>query len=179
MSESSFLDPARAVAAAGLHEGMKVADFGAGAGFFTRAAARVAGVHGEVWAVDSNADLLPRIKTLAQAEGLHNVEVVRGNAEHVGGTHLPAATFDVCIVANLLFAAQCKSCLADEAARILKRGGRVLLIDWTGSHGGLGPHPRQVVGKADALREFESHGFVFVDNLPAGGYHWGCILKKK
>ena len=179
MAESSFLNPAQAVAAAGIDEGMKVAELGASSGFFTRASARHAGQGGVVWAVDSSAEALSRIKNISAAEGLHNVEVVRGNIEHLGGTNLPEATFDYCIVANALFGVECKSCLAGEAARILKRGGRVLLIDWTGSHGGLGPHPRQVTGRSDALPIFEREGFSVVSDIPAGAYHWGCILKKK
>ncbi len=179
MAESSFLNPAAAVAAAGVHEGMKVAEFGAGSGFFTRAAARAVGAGGVVWAVDLNSDLLSRLKNLSLGEGLHNVEVLRGDIQHLGGTHLPEDSFDFCIIANVLWALECKPCLAQEAARILKRGGKVLAIDWSGSWGGLGPQPRDVVGKADALKLFEAHGFAKAGDVPAGAYHWGCILKKK
>ena len=179
MDGSSFLNPAAAVAAAGIHEGMRIAELGAGSGFFTRAAARRAGDSGVVWAVDLNRDLLPRLKNVAAAEGLHNIEVVHGDIQHVGGSNLPGASFDFCIIANVLWAVECKPCLAEEAARILKRGGRALIVDWSGSWGGLGPHPRAVVGRTDALTLFESHGFTPAGDIPAGGYHWGVILKKK
>ncbi len=179
MVGSSFLNPAAATAAAGIHEGMQVVELGAGSGFFTRAAARRVGSGGVVWAVDLNPNLLPRLKNLAAAEGLHNVEVVRGDIEHLGGTHLPDASFDFCIIANVLFALECKPCLTQEAARILKRGGKALVIDWSGSWGGLGPHPRHVVGRADALKIFEKSGFTNSGDIPVGAYHWGCILKKK
>jgi len=59
--ESSFLNPAKVLAALHIDEGMKVADFSGAGGFFTRAAARAVG-SGVVWAVDSNADLLTRIR---------------------------------------------------------------------------------------------------------------------
>ncbi len=179
MAESSFLNPAAAVAAAGIHEGMQVAEFGAGSGFFTRASARAVGAGGVVWAVDLNSDLLSRLKNLAAVEGLHNVEVLRGDIQHIGGTHLPEGSFDFCIISNVLFVLECKPCMAQEAARILKRGGKVLAIDWSGSWGGLGPHPRDVIGKTDALKLFEAHGFTPAGDVPAGAYHWGCILKKK
>ncbi len=179
MSESSFLNPAKLVHLAGIDPGMKVADFGVGSGFFTRAAARAVAPAGIVWAVDIHRDILPRVKNLGLAEGLHNIEVVCGDASYIGGTKLPDNTFDFVIIANLLFAVECRGCVAAEAARVLKRGGKALLIDWSGSHGGLGPDARQVVGKVDALKFFEPAGFSVVDDLPAGAYHWGCILKKK
>lgn len=179
MSESSFLNPSKMVYLAGIHEGMKVADFGSGSGFFTRAAARATAPAGVVWAVDIHQDMLPRVKNLGAAEGLKNIEVVRGDASHIGGTKLPDNTFDFVVIANLLFTVECRGCVAAEAARVLKKGGRVLLTDWLGSYGGLGPDARHVVGKVDAMQFFEPVGFAFVDDLPAGAYHWGCILKKK
>lgn len=179
MAESSFLAPASVVRLAGVHEGMKVADFGAGSGFFTRAAARVVGAGGVVWAVDINADLLARIKSVAIAEGLHNVEIIRGDIEHIGGTNLPERTFDMVFVCNTLFATECKGCVAAEAARVLKPGGKVLLVDWSESHGGLGPHEDHVVTVAQARECFEQAGFAWEGEVMAGAYHWGCILKRK
>ncbi len=179
MTESSFLNPQTAVAAARLGEGDRVADLAAGSGFFARAAARAVGPTGVVWAVDAHADMLPRLKNLAIGEGLHNIEIVRGSIEQVGGTHLPDASFDLVILANALFSAEDKPAVAAEAARVLRKTGRLLLVDWSDSHGGLGPHPNHVVSAAVARSIFEGAGFAYVEDIPAGGYHWGLILRKK
>lgn len=184
MEESLFLNPAEALRAAGVGEGMHVADFGASSGFFTRAAARlIAGLHsddlGGVWALDSNPDLLARIKSLAAAEGLHNVEILRANVESPQGSHLPAGQFDFAIVANLLFSVENKDALAREVARVLHPGGRALIIDWRDSFGGMGPHPDHVVS-ADAARTLmERNGFSPGHDIPAGEYHWGFVVRKK
>lgn len=157
---------------------MAVADFDAGAGFFTRAAARQV-APGTVWAVDPNREMLPRLKTLASAEGLSNVEVVAGNIERPGGTHLPAGQFDAVVIANSLFAVEDKAGVAAEAARILKKGGLALVIDWEGSFGGLGPAPEHVVPAADAAAAFETAGFAGTKaEVAAGQYHWGRVFKK-
>jgi ubiquinone/menaquinone biosynthesis C-methylase UbiE len=178
MHESSFLNPEKVVEAAGIHAGLKVADFGSGAGFFTRAAARYVGPGGVVCAVDIHQDLLPRLKNLALGEGLRNIEVMHGDVEQVGGSHLPDKTFDFVLVTNLLFAIECKDCLVQEVARVLKPHGKVLVVDWKDSFGGLGPHPDHVVTEPAGRNIFEQSGFTFVSNIPAGEYHWGCILKK-
>lgn len=179
MIEGSFLIPAEALRAAQLHEGMQVADFGAGSGFFTREAAREVGEGGAVWAVDINRELLSRIKTLADAEGLKNVEVVQGDAEVVGGTHLPDAYFDLVIASNILFSIEDRGELVAEVRRVLKPHGRALIIDWAGSFNGLGPHEDHVVTQATARKLFEDHGFIFGGMAPAGTYHWGFIVRKK
>lgn len=174
--ESSFLNPTYALQNAGLHEGQDVADFNASGGFFTRAAARAVG-SGTVWAVDDNGDLLSRIKSLALAEGLHNVEILRGNIEAQGGSGLPPGHFDVVIAANLLFSAYNKEAVAKEISRVLKKTGRAVVIDWSSSHGGLGPHPNHVISKNDALKLFEK-GFTHLFDIPAGAYHWGFVVRK-
>jgi ubiquinone/menaquinone biosynthesis C-methylase UbiE len=156
-----------------------IADFGAGSGFFTRAAAREVGDSGAVWAVDKNRDLLPRIKNFAQAEGLTNVEVVHGDIEAVGGTSLPENQFDFVILANVLFMLEDKAECVAEARRVLKKTGRALVIDWTASWGGLGPHPDHVLTEEKAQALFEKHGFAVAGAVPAGEYHWGFVVRKK
>lgn len=177
--EGSFLNPQRTLAAAHISEGSRVADLAAGSGFFTRAAARAAGPSAQVWAIDPNPDMLTRLKNLAVGEGLHTIEVVRGTVEKLGGTKLPDATIDVAILANTLFSVEHKEVAAQEAYRILRRAGRLVLIDWSDSHGGLGPHPGHVVTQAQALKIFEAAGFTQAEDIPAGGYHWGLILRKQ
>ena len=176
--ESSFLNPQKALAALQLAPGQAVADFDAGSGFFARAAARAV-APGTVWAVDANADLLPRLKSLAAGEGLHNIEVVAGNIEKVGGTHLPADAFDAVTIANSLFAVDDRAAVAAEAARVLKRGGRALVIDWEDSFGGLGPAPADIVTAAEAKALFEAAGFEPAGKAPAGAYHWGLLFRKR
>lgn len=179
MEDSTFLIPAQVLHAAKLHEGMTVADFGAGSGFFTRAAARAIGEHMKVWAIDVQRDLLPRIKNIAAAEGLHNVEVMYGDLESHQGSGLPDAFCDFVIVSNILFGVEDKETVIREVMRVLKKGGRALVIDWTDSFGGLGPHKDHVLSQQDAKSMFEHAGFTYVEDVSAGAYHWGFVVRKK
>lgn len=176
--ESSFLNPSKALDAAHLHEGMRVADFGAGAGFFARAAARRIGHSGVVWAVDAHRELLPRLRNLAEAEGLKNIEVVCGNIEKKGGSNLPDAHFDLVIGANVLFSAHHRRGVVQEMLRVLKNGGSALVIDWRDSFGGMGPHGEHVITAAEAQELFTKSGFTYVRDIPAGEYHWGFMVRK-
>lgn len=179
MERSSFLSPASVIAAAQVREGMRVADFGAGGGFFTRAAARAVGTSGVVWAVDAQKELLPRIKNMSEDEGLKNVEVIAGHIDIAGGTHLPKDSFDLVIAANVLFAVADKhECIA-EIRRVLKPGAQALVVDWTASHGGLGPHPDHVYTLEMAQKAFEAQSFAIVREVPAGEYHWGFLARKQ
>jgi ubiquinone/menaquinone biosynthesis C-methylase UbiE len=179
MAESAFLNPTKALQAAKLRDAERVADFGAGSGFFTRAAGRLVGGRGLVWAVDVHQELLPRVKKLALEEGLNNIEVVHGNVERLGGSHLPEDNFDLVIISNLLFGAEHKEQIVKEAKRVLRPGGRVLVIDWSDSFGGMGPHPDHVVTADHAQTLFELGGFSYLGPVNAGSHHWGFLARKK
>lgn len=177
---SDFLDPGRAVKAAKISEHMQVADFGVGAGFFTRAIARAVGPEGRVYAIDINRDLLSRLAPLCELEGLHNVEYVRGDLDEKEGSGLPEGAMDVVMMANILFQVEKKAMIIEEARRVLRRGGRLVLIDWQDSFNNLGPHIGHVVTRDAALVLIKGNGgFTHVEDIPAGSFHYGLILKKQ
>lgn len=185
-STFTFLSPESVVRSARIEEGMHVADFHAAAGFFVRAAARAVGPGGRVWAVDARRDMLLRLRSTALMEGLQNIEIVRGNMEHRGGTLLPEEGLDMVLLATALHTANDMDGVIEEAWRVLKSGsgaafgpGRLLVIDWKDTFGGLGPSAEHIVTREDALSRCVRGGFVLIEDIPAGDYHWGMLLKKK
>ena len=174
-----FTDPESNLKQFSLKEGMSVADLGAGSGFYTLAAAKiVSGMNGKVYAIEVQKELLPRIKNEASKMGLSNVEVIWGNIEKLGGTKLRDSVVDAAIISNVLFQVEDKISFVKEVKRILKSGGRVLLIDWQDSFGHMGPHPDHVVSSRAAQELFERQGFSFDSKIEAGPQHYGMILRK-
>lgn len=174
----TFADPLSNVRELGLGPGMRVADIGAGSGFYAFAAAREVGDGGRVYAIDVQQDLLTKLKNEGARQRLRNIEVVWGNAEEKGGTKLRDMAVDAVILSNVLFQVPHRAGLAAEAKRILKPGGKVLVIDWSGSYGGLGPKQSEVISKTDAQILLEKGGLVFQRDFPAGAQHWGIICVK-
>jgi ubiquinone/menaquinone biosynthesis C-methylase UbiE len=179
MDADSFLIPKVALEQVQLEQGMHVADFGSGAGFFTLEAAREVGAQGRVWAIDINPDLLTRVKNHAEAEGRRNVEIVRGDLEAPKGSGLPDGKTDLVLVTNVLFYIEDKLAFCREIDRVLKPGARALVIDWKDSFSGMGPHPDHVITIGAARDIFEKAGFDYEGDVPAGAYHWGFIVRKK
>lgn len=177
---SDFLNPSRAVRVAKIHDSMKVADFGVGAGFFTRAAARAVGPRGVVYAVDVNRDLLKRLQSFAEVECLSNIEYVQGDLEKPHGSSLPEESVDVVVLANILFQTEDKERVIEEAWRVLRKGGRAVVIDWQDSFNNIGPHKDHVLTKEAAIAlATRGGGFQHLEDIPSGSFHYGLILKKK
>lgn len=173
-----FADPAGNISQFGIGEGKYVADLGAGSGHYSIAAAKAVGNTGRVYAVEVQKDLLERIKSLATEEGLGNIEMLWGDIEIMGGTKLRDQSVDIVILSNILFQLEDKQGCAKEVGRILKSKGRVLVVDWDGSYGGLGPTEESVYKASDARALFENLGYVYESDIQAGGHHYGFSMSK-
>jgi ubiquinone/menaquinone biosynthesis C-methylase UbiE len=173
-----FADPQKNIDQFGLMPGSHIADLGAGTGYYAVAAARAVGEKGRVYAVDVQNDLLEKLRKETQKLGLSNVEIVWGDAETLGGTKLAEMTLDGVIASNILFQIEDKKTFFEEIKRILKPGGRLYIIDWQESFGGMGPAAEAVVTKSAAREMAEGAHFVFERELRAGDHHYGLTFKK-
>ncbi len=169
-----FADPIKNLRALGLPDTAIVADLGAGSGFYTIAAATMV-LQGKVYAVELEKDFLPTIKNKAKDAGLKNVECFWGDVERIGGTKIGDSIVDVVIASNILFQLEQKEKFVAEANRILKPGGRLLLVDWSEGT----PLQKTIVPKEKAKELFTAKGFTFDRDIPAGDHHYGMIFRKK
>lgn len=172
-----FSDPRHNVEQLGLSDGAVVADLGAGSGFYSIEAARAVAPTGKVYAVDVQRDLLERLKREATRHRVRGIEIVTGNFERLGGSKLREASCDVALLSNVLFMLEDKRAALQEARRILKKGGRLLIVDWSSSFSQMGPHPGHVFYKDDAIRLAYETGFLFEREIHAGAHHYGIIFR--
>jgi ArsR family transcriptional regulator len=102
---------------------LDVADIGCGDGHLTMEAAKWAR---RVYAVDRSAAVLQRARALARRHGAANIIWKRGEIERLP---LPDASVDVALLSQALHHAADPSAALAEAVRVLKPGGRALLLD--------------------------------------------------
>ena len=108
-----FSDPEKNIKQFGLGKGMHVADFGAGSGFYSFAAAQAVGETGRVYAIDVQNGLLTKLKNEAKnVRHLRNIEIIWADLEQVGGTKLKENSMDAIIAANVFFQLENKDNLA-------------------------------------------------------------------
>lgn len=171
----NFANPHDHVLQIGLKPSMKVADLGVGSGRHTLTAARIV-EEGRVYAVDIQEDILIRLKDDLTRLGVTNVETIWGDIEKAGGTTLKEHAMDAVIVSNVLFQLEHKDKAIAEIKRIIKPGGKLLIADWAGSYGGIGPHTDHVVSEHDAEALFIDAGFHKVKSFRGGAHHYAILF---
>ncbi len=170
-----FLNPKKVIAQLNLSHSAHVADMGAGNGDFSFACSAL--LHnGNVYSIEIQKNLADSLRHQIKSKKIKNIEVLYGNIEHYGGTSLKDKSIDLVILANTFFQVLDKDSCIKEVTRILKDNGKLLFIDWTSSMNHMGPHPKNIFTKENALEFFKRKNFKFVENVDAGDYHYGIIF---
>lgn len=171
-----FSSPHENVLHLALREGMKVGDFGAGTGHYAQAAAAIVGRDGKVYAIDVQENILKHLRLNTHQHHQSAIDTVWGDIEKPGGTHLRDASLDAVILANTFFQVENRFGCLKEIKRVLKSGGKLMVVDWAGSYGGMGPAMEQVVSEHETEAFFINGGFHKVKSFRAGPHHYGIIF---
>jgi len=173
-----FIDPGSIVGGFGVQQGMKIADFGAGSGYFTILLGQLVGEGGVVVALDVLDSALDTIRSKTELNGLNNIRTVRADLEVLGSTELSDESQDIVLMANILFQSQKKEEISREAHRILVPNGKLFVIDWKKGAGG-GPPDNLRLLPGDMQRVIEEAGFNLESSFDAGYYHYGLKFIKR
>ncbi len=172
-----LIDQNRIISQLGIRDGMTIADFGCGAGYFTIPMARLLHNTGKVYAVDVLTAALESVMSQAKLFGLLNVEKVRANVEVLGGTKIPDGSADMVIMANILFQCEDRDAVFQEAKRVLAPEGKIVVIDWAPNNAALGPKYERCISEDAAKTIAIRNGLKVVEKIRAGVTHYGFILQ--
>ncbi|MCX6778785.1 MAG: class I SAM-dependent methyltransferase [Candidatus Magasanikbacteria bacterium] len=176
---SKLLDPKLILQKLGLKDKMVVADLGCGAvGHFVFPASRMVGKDGKVYAVDIQRSVLENIEKRADLENLENIVGVWSDLERLGATKVESESVDAAILINTLFQNKDRETILKEARRLLKVGGKLLVVDWLLTSSPFGP---PVEGRVDPFwveQIGDQLGLRLMEKFSAGKYHYGLIFEK-
>lgn len=162
-----------------LQPGKIVASLGCGgAGFFTLESARLVGDQGQVYAVDIVKTALSSVDGKAKLQGLYNVKTVWSDLELYGATDIPERSLDYALLVNILFQSKHHADIIKEASRLLKYGGKLLIIDWNKTQVPFGPALNDRVDVEELRSIIPPLGYQEERYFEAGQYHFGLIFTK-
>lgn len=177
-TQGRFVQPEIVATHFHIRAGDQVADFGAGRGFFVEILSELVGPEGRVYACEIQKNLVEAIGETIRTKNLANVEALWCDIEALNGTKLTDASLDVAIVVNTFFQMDDKETALLEIKRTLRSGGKLFVVDWSESFGGLGPQPDQVVTESEAKDRCEAAGFVSERSFDAADHHYGLAFRK-
>lgn len=177
-SGRALLDSEVLLRRVGLLTDMHYADFGAGTlGHFVLPAVALVGPAGKVYAVDILKSALQSIKSRAQMEGITNLEIVWGDFERPRGVKIPEKSLHVISFVNIARVIMRSDVPIEEARRLLRPNGRVLVIDWQPGSGSFVVEEEKRIKSEEIKQKFSQKGFQVLDEFSAGPQHWGLIFK--
>lgn len=148
----------RVVEALAVAPGSRVADLGAGGGFFTFRLADAVGAEGEVYAVDVDPDMTEYLEDRVREEGRDNVSVVLAPYDD---PKLPVPV-DLIFTCNTYHHIEGRVAYFRNARRYLRPGGRVAVIEYRDDDAGFW-HPGGHSTPPAAIRdEMEEAGYRLV-----------------
>ena len=159
----------------GLGENMLVAEFGCGAAHFTLAIARKV-KKGRIYALDIQEEKLSALKSKVAQEKMNNVFTILADLEADNGSTLQSNSLDIVLIPNVLFQAENKHAIINEGARILKRGGELLIIDWAKR---TPFNAKEVLVSPDEMKKIAAElNLSLKKEFEAGDYHYGLLFVK-
>jgi SAM-dependent methyltransferase len=139
-----------------IREGSRVADLGAGTGYFTWRLARSVGPTGRVIAVDIQPRMLDLAAKTVTEHGLDNVDYVLGRERD---PRLPAASLDMVFIAHAYHEFSDPEAIMEAVRRSLKPGGRLAVVEYAKERKRAPAAPLHKMSFDEIRDEIETMGF--------------------
>ncbi|MCU0845736.1 MAG: class I SAM-dependent methyltransferase [Spirochaetes bacterium] len=170
-----LLPPSRVLADMGLSAGHAFLDIGAGIGYFSLPALEIVGPGGRVAATDVSAEMLEELKRRAGSAS-PNIEFL-----HCPSTRLPLpdGEIDMALMAFVLHEVEDRAGLLAEILRVLKKGGRLAVIEWKMKEPPPGPPPAERIAPDETAGLCEKAGLAPVRREEVNAHHYLVLCEKR
>jgi SAM-dependent methyltransferase len=173
---AAWQKPDQIMDALNIADGSRVADIGAGSGWFTIHLAQRVEKNGIVYAQDVQPQMVEAIRRRVQREGLRNVEVRLGTSS---SPNIPTGALDAVLIVDTYPEVDIddRVTFLRNLAGALKPKGRLGIVNYTPGHGGPGPDEGRVES-ASVEADASAAGLRVVarENLP---YQYLLVLARQ
>ena len=173
---SKFVNPTEVLDKLNLQDDMVVADFGCGAGGWVIPLAKRL-EQGIVYAIDLQEEMLSALESKLKVENIQNVRKILSNIEEEKDLKLSPLSCNLVLMTNLLFQVEDKKQIFKQADRVLKKNGKVLVVDWN-KDAILSPDQKSV-SQDEVKKIAQEFNFELKKEFSAGDYHYALVFEKK
>lgn len=164
------------VAALRLEDKQRVADIGAGTGFFSELIAQAVGPNGLVWALEISPKFIEHMRDRFAKADLQQIEVVENTDRTTG---LGRASIDLAFICDVYHHFEYPDAMLENLTHVLRPGGSLIIVDFERIEGKstdfIMNHVR--AGKAVFRKEIEEAGFLYKEEIKIEGLEDNYILR--
>jgi predicted methyltransferase len=142
-----------------LKPGMKVADIGAGTGYYSWRMAQRVGAGGTVYAVDIQPEMIKLLEEQMSRRGAANVKAVLGTSTDPG---LPPAGIDLALMVDVYHELEYPYEMLAAIVRALKPGGRLVFVEFRAGDATVPIKPLHTMSEAQVRKETAVHALEWV-----------------
>ncbi len=166
--------PQELVESLNLRPGMRVADLGAGTGYFSRYLAAAVGDDGTVFAVDTEPNLVAHLRERAEKEATPNVVPILASPDN---PRLPGASLDLILIVDTYHHIDVRRAYFHRLRRFLTRQGRVAVVDWHKRELPVGPPVSHKLAREQVVEEMQEAGYTLVTEPSLLPYQYFLIFR--
>ncbi|MBP6891186.1 class I SAM-dependent methyltransferase [Candidatus Parcubacteria bacterium] len=171
-----FINPFEIIKQIDLKDNMLIADFGCGHGGFSVPLAKIVR-KGRIFAIDIQKEALSFLEARKEAEKVLNIKTILSDIESLKGSKLGDSYIDLVVIANVLFQSSNRLMIMQEARRVIKNQGKILVVDW--NQDSKISQTQSTISKSEIMDLASKTGLILEKELDAGSSHFALLFVKK
>jgi ubiquinone/menaquinone biosynthesis C-methylase UbiE len=168
--------PSRLMKALKIKAGQKIADIGAGSGYFTFRLSRLVSPKGKVYAVDIQPEMLAIMRKRMKEQNLTNIELVRGTEKD---PRLPDESVDLILLVDVYHEFSYPWEMTAAMVKALKPGGRMVFVEYRMEDPRVPIKLVHKMTKKQVLKEMKPHPLRHVKTIEILPWQHIIIFEKK
>ena len=166
------LDPFGTLKRIDIDQNDVICDIGAGSGIFTVPAAKL--TRNQVYALETDREMLEIIKEKAKNEGLVNINLIQVEGDNI---QISDKSVDLVLLVTVLHEIENRNVFLNEMKRALKTDGRIMLIEFFKHETPFGPPVPHRISREEVTMAMDEAGFLNSMEFALGDNFY-CIVFK-
>jgi len=175
-ARDAYQKPREVVRALRIRPGMRVADVGAGTGYFSRYLSAAVGAAGTVLAVDTEPELVRYLRGRAEKEKTDNVVPILASPDN---PRLPRGAVDLVLLVDTFHHIDHRVAYFGSLRRTLAPGGRVAVVDWQKRETPVGPELEHRLAREQVVEEMRAAGYALADEPDVLPYQYCLVFRPR
>lgn len=169
----SWQRPDRVIGMLAVREGERVADIGAGTGYFSKILSNLVGLTGKVYAVEFDSVLLDQLEKASAEYRNANTTVIHATETDPG---LPVGELDLALSVNTWHRFGDRTPIRAAVKKALKPGGRFVVVDWHMGEIPMLPAEARRLSREDLIKEMVADGWTLTTDSRLLAYQYLLIF---